>query len=145
MAGLHTLSARYDRVILDLGAGIDHTVRQMALRAATCLVVINDEPTSLTDAYALIKLTLMANRNADLRVVVNMAASPASGEKSYQTLRKACDTFLKLRPPLAGIIERDARVPESIRHQTPILQRHPSAPASRGLRALAQNLAALRR
>ena len=139
-AALHDLAAGYDQVILDLGAGIDGTVRRLARRAAVCLVVINEEPTSLTDAYALIKLTLMRNPGADLRVVVNMAASAAAGEKTYRTLRKACESFLKARPPLAGLIERDGRVPDSIRRQTPILVRHPNAPAARGLRALARRL-----
>ncbi len=127
-------------MILDLGAGIESTVRRLARRAAICLVVINDEPTSLTDAYALIKLTLMRNPAADLRIVVNMAASAAAGEKTYRTLRKACESFLKTSPPLAGLIERDSRVPDSIRRQTPVLVRHPSAPAAQGLRALARRL-----
>ena len=139
---LHELAADYDRVILDLGAGIDHTVRQLVQRAATSLIVVNDEPTSLTDAYALIKLTLMRHPQADLRIVVNMAGSAATGEKTYRTLRKACESFLKASPPLAGLIERDSFVPDSIRRQTPILTRHPNATAAAGLRALARRLSA---
>jgi flagellar biosynthesis protein FlhG len=133
-------SASYGRVILDLGAGIERTVRQLAARAATCLVVTNDEPTSMTDAYAFIKLTLMQSPKANLRIVVNMAESESDGQRTYATLRKACQSFLKVTPPLAGIIRRDSKVKDSIRNQTPILTRHPNATAAQNVEQLAQRL-----
>ena len=137
---LAAFSAGYRRVILDLGAGIERTVRHLAARAATCLVVTTDEPTSLTDAYAFIKLTLMQSPTADLRIVVNMAESESDGERTYATLGKACETFLKVTPPLAGIIRRDGKVKDSIRNQSPILTRHPNAVAARNVERLAQRL-----
>ncbi len=134
------LAPSYDRVLLDLGAGIEKTVRQIAGLAGTCLVVTNDEPTALTDAYAFIKLSVLQNREADLRVVVNQAASAGEGERTYNTLRKACETFLKVTPPLAGVIRRDPRVKESIRSQTPLLLRHPTTQAAVDVERLAQGL-----
>lgn len=53
---LLTLAEKYDHLLIDLGAGVDRTVQLLASRADTCLLVVNDEPTSLTDAYAFIKL-----------------------------------------------------------------------------------------
>ena len=140
---LATLAADYHTVILDLGGGVDRTVRQLAARAGTCLVVTTDEPTSLTDAYAFIKLSLMQNPQADLRIVVNMAESESDGERTYTTLRKACDSFLKASPPLAGIIRRDGRVKDSIRNQAPILTRHPNATAAQDVEKLAGQLVAI--
>ena len=135
------LAARYDDVVVDLGAGIERTVRHLAGLAATCLVITNDEPTSLTDAYAFIKLAWRQRppgpSGADLRVVVNMAGSRSEGERTYGTLSKACATFLKANPPLAGIIPRDPKVKDAIRHQMPILSRHPGAPAAKAIEALA--------
>src|SRR3569833_783335 len=55
-AGLRTVAEGYDRVIVDLGAGIERPVRYLAGRAGFCLVATTDEPTALTDAYALIKM-----------------------------------------------------------------------------------------
>ncbi len=130
----------YDRVLLDLGAGIERTVRFLAARARTCLVVTNDEPTALTDAYAFIKLLAMSRPGADLRVVVNMAASKSEGERTYGTLRKACESFLKISPPLAGIVRRDPHAREAIRSQVPLLVRHPNAPAAQDIEAIAQAL-----
>ena len=137
---LRRLAAGYDDVILDLGAGIERTVRYLALHAGTCLVVTNDEPTSLTDAYAFIKLCVRQNTAADIRIVVNMSGSKAEGERTYGTLRKACESFLRFAPPLAGIIPRDGKVRDAIRRQSPIFARHPRTPAARGVEALAKTL-----
>ncbi len=139
-AELADLAPRYQRVVLDLGAGVERTVRQLAARAGTCLVISTDEPTSMTDAYAFIKLMLLQKPRADLRVVVNMAASVHEGERTYATLRKVCKSFLKTVPPLAGIVRRDAKVKEAIRHQSPLLVRHPATEAAADVEALARRL-----
>jgi flagellar biosynthesis protein FlhG len=137
---LVSLAASYDRVVLDLGAGLDRTVRLLAAAAGTCLVVTTVEPTSLTDAYAFIKVTHADEPDADLRVVVNMAGSTAEGQRTYQTLLRACQGFLKISPPLAGIIRRDRKVVESIRNQSPLLTRHPGAEAAADVEAIVRNL-----
>lgn len=140
--GLHSIAGNYDRVILDLGAGIDKTVRQLASQAQMCLVITTDEPTSLTDAYAFIKLTKMQRPDADLRVIVNMAESEHEGHKTYNTIRKACESFLQITPPLAGIILKDKYVKEAIRSQIPLLTRYPSSKAAERIEQLARDLLA---
>jgi flagellar biosynthesis protein FlhG len=132
---------RYDHTIIDLGAGIESAVRQLSRPAATCLVVTTDEPTSLTDAYAFIKLTRRDFPETEFRIVVNMAASIHAGERTYRTLVKACQSFLGITPPLAAVIRRDARVPDAIRNQAPLLTRYPNSPAAVDVRRLAQALA----
>jgi len=131
------LARGYDHVLVDLGAGVDRSVRQMAGPAAMTYVVITDEPTSLTDAYAFIKLMRAANPEADMRVVVNMATNTNDGQKTYDTIRKACENFLKYTPPLAGIIRRDAKVREAIRAQTSLLTRSPVSEAAGDVEAIA--------
>lgn len=143
-ADLLGLAARYDRVVIDLGAGIDQAVRLLSGASATPLVVTNDEPTALTDAYALIKLTLAEDPNAALRVVVNNAASPRDGERTYAKLLRACEGFLRKSPPLAGVVRRDARVRDAIRHQMPLLMRHPGTEAAKDVEAIAERLAPAR-
>ena len=112
---------KYDVVVVDLGAGVDRTVRMMSATATRTLLITTDEPTSLTDAYAFIKLGNAAGMSKHISIVSNMAVSALEGEKTYRTLLKACENFLRLSPPLAGIIRQDPRVKDSIRHQTPIL------------------------
>lgn len=120
----------YDRVIIDLGAGIDRTVRILSGAARHVLIVVNEEPTSLTDAYAFIKLTHMAGLSDAIHVIVNNVESKPDGERVYQTISQACQNFLKFRPPLAGIVRHDKKIPESIRHQTPLLTRYPNSTAA---------------
>jgi flagellar biosynthesis protein FlhG len=135
MAGV---SDHYDRVVLDLGAGIERSVLRMAAGAGLCLVLTTDEPTALTDAYAFMKLRYQDDPGADIRVVVNMASSESQGEQTFRTLRKACETFLQKTPVLAGVVRQDGKVRDAIRHQTPILTRHPSCDAGQDVERIAR-------
>lgn len=137
---LITLAGKYDHVIVDLGAGIERPVRQMAGPAAFAYIIVTDEPTSLTDAYAFIKLARAANPSADMRIVVNMATTPLEGQRTYDTIRKACATFLRYEPPLAGVIRRDAKVRDAIRAQMPLLSRSPLSEAAADVEAIAAQL-----
>lgn len=137
---LTELSRGYDRVLLDLGAGVEKAVRQLARAASTILVVTSDEPTALTDAYAFIKITAIERPEAEIQVIVNAANSTREGERTYNTLLKACQGFLRISPPLAGVIRRDTRVREAIRNQTPLLTRHPNCEAALDVEALADRL-----
>ncbi len=138
---LALIAQNYDAVIIDLGAGVDRTVRLLAGPAHETLVVITDEPTSLTDAYAYIKLSQAANPKAQMRIVVNMAATAREGERTYETMLKACQSFLKYSPPLAGIIRRDPKVREAIRAQTPLLIRSSGADAALDVEAISRTVA----
>lgn len=128
----------YDVVILDLGAGVDRTVRMLSASAVRTLLVTTDEPTSLTDAYAFIKLGSAAGMSKNVGVIVNQASSPTEGEKTYKTLLKACENFLRLRPPMIGMVRHDPRVKETIRHQTPILTRSPNTDAAEDVEKIAK-------
>lgn len=135
------LARTYDKVIIDLGAGVDGVVRTFSAAAGVTLVVTNDEPTALTDAYAFIKLARMADRNADVRVVINIAPTTREGERTHAKLAKAAENFLKYAPPLAGVIRRDDKVRDAIRNQVPLLTRHPMCEAAEDVEALAAGLA----
>ena len=132
------VASEYDVVICDLGAGVDRTVRMLSATASSTLLITTDEPTSLTDAYAFIKLGNAAGMSKNINVVVNMASSRFEGEKTYKTLLKACENFLRISPSMAGIIRADAKVKETIRSQTPILIRSPNADAAEDVGNIAQ-------
>jgi flagellar biosynthesis protein FlhG len=130
LAELRQATAVFDLVLLDLGAGLEHPVRRMAAFADTLLVLATEEPTSLTDAYAVLKLHAADRAHGDARVIVNQATSHGAGERTYATLRRACVTFLGREPPLAGVVRRDDRVRDAIRRQTLLLTRHPTCAAA---------------
>jgi len=137
---LRELTADYDAIILDLGAGLERPVRRMAAFADTLLVVATDEPTSLTDAYAVLKLHLADVAGADARLVINQAGSAAAGTRTAATLQRACSTFLKRTPPLAGVVRRDDHVKDAIRRQTLLTIRHPASTAATDIQALAKDI-----
>ena len=139
---LAKLAPSYDRVVLDLGAGVERTVRQLAARARSCLVISTDEPTSMTDAYAFIKVTSLEHPSTDMRIVVNMAPSKNEGMRVYETLHRVCEKFLCLSPALAGVVRRDNHVRDSIRRQTAMLTRHPTSIAALDVEHIADRLAA---
>lgn len=132
---------QYDVVVIDLGAGVDRTVRMLSATATRTLLVATDEPTSLTDAYAFIKLGNAAGMSKNIGIVVNQAQNVVEGERTYKTLLKACENFLRLSPPMIGMVRHDPRVKESIRHQTPILTRSPNTEAAEDVEKIARLVA----
>jgi len=139
LPSLKALASHYDLVLLDLGSGIDPTLRHLAAVADALLVVITEDPTSLTDGYAVLKLHGQdCTHPIPTHIVVNQASSPASGARVFATLAQACRRYLAATPVLLGIIRRDDRVRDAIRRQTPLLRRHPSAAAARDVEAIAQ-------
>lgn len=137
---LRTEADMYDVVLLDLGAGVERGVRRMAAFADTLIVLATEEPTSLTDAYAVLKLYATDRVGGDARVLVNQASNRGAGERTFATLRRACGTFLRAEPALAGIVRRDDRVRDAIRRQTLLLTRHPSCAAAVDVEAVAGTL-----
>jgi len=140
LAELRRATAHFDMVLLDLGAGLEHPVRRMAAFADTLLVLATEEPTSLTDAYAVLKLHAADRAGGDARVIVNQATSRGAGERTYTTLRRACATFLRCEPPLAGVIRRDDRVRDAIRRQALLLTRHPACAAAADVAQIGRDL-----
>jgi flagellar biosynthesis protein FlhG len=137
---LQSFARNYDWVVLDLGAGIERTVRLMAANSRACLVVTTDEPTAITDAYTYIKITALERLPEGIRIVVNMASSIEEGERTYATLLRTCREFLKIEPPFAGIVRRDDAVKDTIRRQSAILKRSPNSEAARDVDQIARQL-----
>jgi flagellar biosynthesis protein FlhG len=141
LGAIRTLAAGYDIVLLDLGSGLDHAVRRLASAADSLVVVATEEPTSLTDAYAVLKLHARDRTPpCTARIVINQAASQPAGHRVFLALGQACTRYLGTAPTLLGIIRRDDKVRDAIRHQTPLLQRHPTSPAAVDAEAIAAAL-----
>ena len=124
------LAGQYDYVIIDLGAGIEQHVQFMSAIASRVIVVLTDEPTSLTDAYAFIKLCVTRPNPPRVDVLVNQAASQKEGEKTYAAISRACSNFLKFNPSLLGIVRKDNKVRDSIRTQKSLIENAPHTTAA---------------
>lgn len=127
---LAEIAGDYDLVFIDLGAGIEQNVQYLASLAARCVVVVTDEPTSLTDGYAFIKIALQGSKPPEIGVVINQAATQKEGESTYNTLNKACINFLQYSPQLLGVVRKDNKVKDSIRAQKSLLIRAPHTTAA---------------
>src|SRR6185503_4771744 len=124
-----TLATRLDVLIVDTAAGIAPGVLQFSQAAQHVLVVVTDEPASLTDAYALIKVLSRDYGVSRFRVVANMARGPAEGETLFKKLEKVTGRFLDVLLEYAGAVPDDEHVRRAIRVQRPVLDAYPGSPA----------------
>lgn len=139
-ARICNLAQNYDFTILDLGAGVENSVMTLARASDKVIVVITADPTSLTDAYAFIKLHKMRNNDAKIEIVVNMVDDQNEGRRAFDKIQKVCQNFLNISPTLLGIISRDKHVANAIRAQLPLLSRYPQSKAGENVIEIAKKL-----
>ena len=137
---IRLLGERYDRVIVDLASGAEAAVRRWWQLGDVRLLTLTPDPTSLTDAYALLKLCHRDGNAGAPLMVVNRAPSRAAGEATAQRLARAAASFLQLPVATAAILLEDPRVVASIRAQRPFLAQHPTSPMAAAFRQLAASL-----
>lgn len=137
---IYSISKSYDYIMIDLGAGIQKSILQLVLSSTQCLVVVSPEPTSITDAYALMKLVWQSQPDYPFEVVVNKVNSKDDGEKTYSTLENVCKNFLSRNPKCMGFIRRDPRVADAIRQQTLYLSKYPTSDVAKDIAQLSKAL-----
>jgi flagellar biosynthesis protein FlhG len=130
--------SKVDVMVIDTAAGIAGSVLQFSQAAQQVLVVLCDEPASLTDAYALIKILSRDHGVKQFRVVVNEVRGRGMGQALFQRFERVATRFLSVDLDYVGEIPEDAFLRRSIREQRPVVTAYPSAPASVALKTLAQ-------
>jgi flagellar biosynthesis protein FlhG len=140
---LDALHDRFDLILIDTGAGISSNVMYFNYAAMERIVVVTNEPTSLTDAYALIKVLIKEHRQKRFKILVNLARSGSEADRIYKSLSLVADRYLD-SPSLdyLGWIPYDRQIPVAVRRQKAIIESHPDAPSSRSIMALAKRLLA---
>ncbi len=134
------LSKQYDLTFMDLGAGVETSVMTLCESADKIIVVATPDPTSLTDAYAFIKMSHMRNPQMNLGILINTVEDRHEGQKTFATLKKVCESFLKYTPEYLGSVRRDKQVVDAIRHQMPLMQRHPRSKAGEDMEEIAKKV-----
>lgn len=140
-AGLSRIAAGYDLLVIDTAAGIGREVMATLRAAKVVLVVVTPEPTSLADAYALIKVLETSEPGRDIRVVINQANNQSDGTETFNRLRKVVNNFLQRDVVLTGVLPRDRSVSEAVRARRP-LALGADNPVLQGLRTVAMRLKA---
>ena len=132
------ITSKVDIMVIDTAPGIAGSVLQFSQAAQPVLVVLCDEPASLTDAYALIKILSRDHGVKQFRVVVNQVRGRGMGQGLFQRFERVATRFLSVDLDYVGEIPEDAFLRRSIREQRPVVSAYPSAPASVALKTLAQ-------
>lgn len=134
------LSDQLDVLVIDTAAGISDTVVSFVRAAQEVMVVVCDEPSSITDAYALIKLL---NKDYDLvrfRVVANMVRSVKEGRMLFDKLSGVCERFLDVTMQYVGAIPYDENVRKAVQKQRAIIEYLPQSKASQAYRQIANKV-----
>lgn len=132
-----SIATRLDVLIIDTAAGIAPGVLQFSQAAQHVLVVVTDEPASITDAYALIKVLSRDHGVRRFRVVANMSRTPGEGETLFNKLERVTSRFLDVLLEYAGEIPDDEHMRRAIKLQRPVLDVHPASLAGRAFKKLA--------
>lgn len=126
-----------DVLIVDTSAGIAPGVTAFCNAAQEVLLVVCNEPASITDAYATIKVLNQDYGRNRFRVLVNMARSPQEGQLLFQKLLDVTERFLDVALDLVGTIPEDGHVRRAIARCRAVLDLYPSCPAAVALKKLA--------
>jgi flagellar biosynthesis protein FlhG len=125
-------------LIVDTAAGIGESVLQFCQAAQQVLVVLRDEPTSLTDTYALIKVLSRDRGVRQFRVLTNLSRDPDQGQTVFRRLQRVTDRYLEVALDHIGDVPEDFSLQKSVQSQRPVLEAFPSSPAARAFKTLAR-------
>ena len=129
-----------DVLIVDTAAGIGDSVVSFVRAAQEALIVVCDEPTSITDAYALIKLLNRDHGMTRFRVLANMVGTPQEGRMVFAKLTKVTDRFLDVALQYVCAVPFDEAVRKSVQKQRAVFEAFPRSKASLAIRAIAQKV-----
>jgi flagellar biosynthesis protein FlhG len=134
---LEELAAGMDVLLIDTGAGISPNVTFFASSAHEIVIVVTPEPTSLTDAYALIKVLTRRYRERRFKVLVNQARGPREAAEVFRRLDTAVDRFLQVAVEPIGYVPHDDYVTLAVMRQKAVADLFPDSPAAQAFARLA--------
>jgi flagellar biosynthesis protein FlhG len=134
------IAHQMDVLIVDTAAGISDEVISFLVAAQEIVVVVCNEPTSITDAYALIKVLNSQYGIARVRVLANMVRTPQEGKSVFAKLVTVTERFLDITLEYAGFIPFDEHVRRAVQRQRAVVDAYPSAKASQSFMELAREV-----
>ena len=134
-----------DILLIDSAAGISATVMDFSVSAQEIMVVVTPEPTSITDAYALMKVLSTRYGEKTCRLIVNQVSSEQEGREIFRQLNLVTRKFLSINMEYFGCILQDENLVRCVKQQRIVSQVHPDSPATHGFRNLARRTRSLPR
>lgn len=130
----------FDYILIDTQAGIGPDVMYFNSASSEIVCVISSEPTSLTDAYALIKVLSQNYGERSISVLANNVADEKTGQRAFARLRRAVDRFLHVDLEYLGFVPSDHAVTDAVQNQRALLELYPSSPAGLAIAGLVRRI-----
>ncbi|MFP5304844.1 MAG: MinD/ParA family protein [Gammaproteobacteria bacterium] len=130
-----------ETLIVDTAAGIADSVITFSQASQEVIVVVTNDPQSLTDAYALIKVLNRDHGIKRIQVLTNQTHAPAEAREIFTNLRRVAERFLDVTLNHIGTIPHDEWLKRAVRRQRAVVEAYPSAPSAQAYRALAKRIA----
>ena len=127
----------FDYILMDTGAGINRSVLAFIACSDELVIITTPEPTSITDAYSLVKATDHFKLKEKAHLVVNKSFTKQEGEQTYAKFKRAVNRFLKVEMNYLGCILDDKKLVMGVREQTPFVVSYPNSEASKAIEEIA--------
>lgn len=137
---LAPLWKKIDYLIIDTGAGISPNVIYFNLAAQETIVVVTPEPTSITDAYALMKILSKNYHQHRFSLIVNMVKTEQEAREIFQHLTTVTDKFLEVAVDFCGYLIEDRNLTNAVRNQKPFIEMFPTSDASCCIKDIAKTI-----
>ena len=133
-----------DVIIVDTGAGISDSVLEFVLASTEVLLVATPEPTSITDAYALLKALNrkeeFVKEHTSIKMISNRVKNDAEGQNVYEKMSVVSEKFLNIPITYLGPVPMDEQISKAVMRQKPVSVINPDAPASKAIKQIAEKL-----
>ena len=133
------LNGYVDFIIFDTGAGLSKETLKFILAAEETIVVTTPEPTSITDAYAIIKMVNSMGHDVSFKLVINRVTDAKEGKHTADKISLVAKQFLDIQIPTLGFVDDDPAVSKAVKKQIPFTVAFPNSAASRSLQILVDN------
>lgn len=140
MSAVEDLAYGFDYLLIDTQAGVGSNVTFFTAASHEIVCVINHEPTSLTDAYAVLKVLHQNYGEKSVRILANNVPDAAKGEEAFQRLSRSVERFLHMKVSYLGDVPQDGAVNKAICSQRATMDVSPRCPAAQALREVARRL-----
>lgn len=140
VTSIRSIEKHYDYMLIDTAAGIGPTVLHFIAASQLALIVITPEPTSLTDAFSLLKVLKRRGYRRRVQVVVNMAANPSQSKKTYSRFSQAVFKYLNLHTEYLGSVWMDESMRNAVATQKPVALFPKTDPSARCFYRIAENI-----
>lgn len=134
------LNIAVDVMIIDTGAGISSSVVNFCGASQDVIVVVHDEPASITDAYAFIKVMSRQHNVSRFHILANMTQNAREGRELFVKLSKATDRFLDVVLNFMGAIPYDEKLRKSIQYQKAVIEAFPNSPSAMALKRITREI-----